>query len=77
MSVEKCTPGLYTNRLKHFHFTTSEGLKSTQGDGKKREEHEKEYKSVRNMNTTDTYLNFLSINLEKQKRQTLKNKANG
>ena len=43
----------------------------------KEEEHDKEYTSVRNKNTTDIYLNFFIVKFGKKRENTNKDKADG
>lgn len=42
-----------------------------------KEEHDKEYTSVRNKNTTDIYLNFFIVKFGKKRENTNKDKADG
>ena len=62
---------LCTNRLLFHDFRKPQKYSRQL---KKREEHEKDYKSVRNIHTTDTYLNFLSSNLEEKRDKHTKTK---
>lgn len=43
----------------------------------KEEEHDKEYTSVRNKNTTDIYLNIFIVKFGKKRENTNKDKADG
>lgn len=42
-----------------------------------KEEHDKEYTSVRNKNTADIYLNFFIVKFGKKRENTNKDKADG